>query len=72
MKKYSAIAAVAGTLLVSGCDKAGTPSGQTGTAPAVPAASTADAIAIVNGKPISKASMEVVMAEIKELSLIHI
>jgi peptidyl-prolyl cis-trans isomerase C len=67
MKKYSLIAAaVAGAMLASGCDKAGTPGQSTSAVPAAPAAGAGEPIAIVNGKPISKSSMEVVAAEIKE------
>jgi peptidyl-prolyl cis-trans isomerase C len=67
MKKYSLIAAVAAALLASGCDKTA-PDAKTNSA-ATPAASTggtstADAAAIVNGKPISKAAVEIVTAEI--------
>ncbi len=70
MKKYSLIAAaVASALLAAGCEKSG--NGGSG-APASPAskaapaaaASAESAIAVVNGKPISKAAVEVLQAEI--------
>jgi peptidyl-prolyl cis-trans isomerase C len=66
MKKYSLIAAVASALLAAGCDKTGTDGQKNATAPAVSSTtvSTADAAAIVNGKPISKAAVEIVTAEI--------
>lgn len=65
MKKYSLIAAITGALLSAGCDKVAT-DGQKNAAPAVPAASTADAAVIVNGKPISKEALAVVKAEIAQ------
>jgi peptidyl-prolyl cis-trans isomerase C len=67
MKKYPLIAAVTGALLAAGCDQAGN-GGQSVSAPAPQSqaspASTQDAVAIVNGKPISKASVEILQAEI--------
>jgi peptidyl-prolyl cis-trans isomerase C len=68
MKKFPLIAAVTGALLATGCDKADT-NGSGTSAPAPAPASQAkvnaeDAAAIVNGKPISKASVEILQAEI--------
>lgn len=71
MKKYPLIAAVTGALLAAGCDKA--PENKS-TAPApgaaAPAAAapvgTGDAAAIVNGKPISKASVEILKGEVNQ------
>lgn len=72
MKKYPLIAAVTGALLAAGCDKAPenkstapAPGTATPAAPAAPVG-TEDAAAIVNGKPISKASVEILKGEINQ------
>lgn len=64
MKKSPLIAAAVGALLAAGCDKAGTDANKGTAAPTaeVAAVSSEDAIAIVNGKPISRASIDIVMA----------
>ncbi|MGZ8216562.1 peptidylprolyl isomerase [Methylomagnum sp.] len=72
MKKYPLIAAVTGALLAAGCDKApdnkSSASASNAAAPATSPApvSTEDAAAIVNGKPISKASVEILKGEISQ------
>jgi peptidyl-prolyl cis-trans isomerase C len=66
MKAYSLIAALASTLLIAGCDKPDTRAPGTSAPPPQAAANLDDAAAIVNGKPISKASVEIVQAEISQ------
>lgn len=64
MKKSPLIAAAVGALLVTGCDKAGTDAnkGAATPTPEVVTVSSENAIAIVNGKPISRASIDIVTA----------
>ncbi|CAL1240075.1 peptidylprolyl isomerase [Candidatus Methylocalor cossyra] len=69
MKNYPLIAAVTGALLMAGCQpadrgqegaKAPAPSPQS----AAPSDQAKDAVAVVNGKPISKVSVEMVQADL--------
>jgi peptidyl-prolyl cis-trans isomerase C len=69
MKKYPLIAAVTGALLAAGCNQAekggqGAPTPASAPQSQASPANTKDAVAVVNGKPISKASVEVLQDEI--------
>jgi peptidyl-prolyl cis-trans isomerase C len=65
MKKYSLIAAaVASALLATVCEAANEPPAAPPAKAAAPSASLPDPVAIVNGKPISKAALESLQAEI--------
>lgn len=62
MKRSPLIAAAVVALLVAGCDKTGTDAKKSAAPPPEAAVSSENAIAIVNGKPISKVSVEILMA----------
>jgi peptidyl-prolyl cis-trans isomerase C len=65
MSKYSLVTAVALALMASGCDKpAGTDKSATGAPAAVVA--VGEVVATVNGKPISKAAVEILSTEVNE------
>lgn len=69
MKHQALAAAISGLLLLSACDKGPNQAGTTGSsgagsAPQLVTVTTEDAAVLVNGKPISKASVEIVQTEL--------
>jgi peptidyl-prolyl cis-trans isomerase C len=72
MKTTKLLAIATAGLLATGCDQSGTgggssaskPAASTAGAPAIAPVSAEEAVAIVNGKPISKATLQILKAEI--------
>lgn len=65
MKRYSLVAAIASAMVIAGCNNVGT-NGQKGATSTTEAPTAENSVAVVNGKPISRAAVEILSAELAQ------
>lgn len=65
MKNYSLVAAIASALAIAGCNNVGT-EGQKGATSTAEALTAENAVAVVNGRPISRTAVEILSAELAQ------
>lgn len=65
MKTYSLVAAIASVLVIAGCNNVGT-DGQKGATSTTEAPTAENSVAVVNGRPISRAAVDILSAELAQ------
>ncbi|MGX2031958.1 peptidylprolyl isomerase [Methylocaldum gracile] len=65
MKTYSLVAAIASVLVIAGCNNVGT-DGQKGATSTAEAPTAENSVAVVNGRPISRAAVDILSAELAQ------